>query len=162
VVQLHDALRETCLLGGPDAAEEREPAAGDAGGGAAAAAVAARARGAGSRRGTRWERVERRQRQLPLLLGHPHELGRRRGDRGRGHQRALPLLHGVVAEEPDQLSRRGPRCSKRRELKQLNTYSRQLMTISIPYQRLFVVCASKMSKPSPRSPFRRNQFCRVS
>jgi|UniRef100_A0A804QV62 hypothetical protein len=51
-----------------------------------------------------WERVERQQRQLPLLLGRPHELGRR-GDRGRGHQRALPLLHGAAGEEPGQLSR---------------------------------------------------------
>jgi hypothetical protein len=53
-------------------------------------------------------------------------------------------------------------CSKQRELKQLNPYSRQLMTKSIPYQRLSVVCASKMSKPSPKPPFCRNQFCRVS
>jgi hypothetical protein len=51
---------------------------------------------------------QRRRRLLRRARVHRRRLprGRRHGDRGRGHQRALRLLHGAAAEEAGQLIRR--------------------------------------------------------
>uniref|UniRef100_A0A8R7UUH7 Uncharacterized protein n=1 Tax=Triticum urartu TaxID=4572 RepID=A0A8R7UUH7_TRIUA len=93
-------------LGDPNAGEEREPAAGDARGVSALAAAGQAAQDL--EEALVREQVQGRLRGLPLLLAGPHALGRRRGDRRRGHQRALPLLNhrsATAAEHPGKLGR---------------------------------------------------------